>query len=172
MYHVNDTLLYGLHGVCRVADITQREWNGKRVDYYVLQPVYSDGSTFYVPVQGKTVAAKLRRALSAEEIRALIREMPREEVLWFDNEVERREKYKEMLARGDRRELVGIIKALHLHQQEQQAKGRHLHLSDEGFFRQAERLLYDEFALALGIQPDQVLPYILEELGAEEKKTS
>ena len=50
------------------------------------------------------------------------------------------------------------------HKREQEQKGRKLHISDERFFREAEKMLYDEFALVLHIQPDQVLPFILEQI--------
>ena len=35
-------------------------------------------------------------------------------------------------------------------------------MADERFFKEAERLLYDEYAVALGVTPDQVQPYISE----------
>ena len=63
-----------------------------------------------------------------------------------------------------------MIKALYYHQQEQHAKGRRLHTADEHFFREAEKLLYDEFALVLHIKPEQVLPFIMEQVEIQEKE--
>ena len=53
-------------------------------------------------------------------------------------------------------------------EQERQAQGKKMHVSDERFFKEAEKLLYDEFAMVLEIKPEEVLPFILEQLRAEE----
>ena len=70
---------------------------------------------------------------------------------------------------GDRMSLIKMIKALYFHQQKQQEKGKRLRASDERFFTEAERILYDEFALVLNIEPEQVLPFIMEQVQISEK---
>lgn len=164
MININDTILYGSEGVCTVVDIVERDFGGKAMQYYVLKPVYNNSSTIYVPVHNEALTAKMRRILSIEEIYDIIQAMPGEESMWIEDENERKEKYKEILHRGDRMELVRIIKALYNHQQAQRSKGKHLHTADEHFFKEAEKMLYDEFALVLNIRPDQVVPFILQQV--------
>lgn len=166
-FSVNDTVLYGAEGVCRVSEIIQRDFGAGPVDYYVLRPVYNENSTIFVPVNNPALTDKIRRVLAADEIREIIRSMPQKSSIWYTDENERKEKFRQILARGDRTELVGMIKALYQHQQHQQANGKHLHAADERFFRDAEKMLYDEFALVLKIKPDQVLPLILEQIQPE-----
>ena len=170
MFQINDTVVYGAQGVCRIEEISKREMAGKAMDYYVLKPVYDSNSTLFVPVSNDKLTAKMRRVSSPEEIVALISSMPGENAEWIENENERKERYKEAIARGNRRELIQIIKSLYLHQQKLQEKGKRLHLADDRIFREAERMLYDEFALVLHIKREQVLPFILQQLGAEEKE--
>ena len=43
-----------------------------------------------------------------------------------------------------------MVRALYVHRKEQLAKGRRLHAADEAFFRNAEKVLFEEFAAALG----------------------
>ncbi len=62
-----------------------------------------------------------------------------------------------------------MIKALHFHQQEQQKKGRRLHISDERFMKEAEKMLYEEFAYVLNIRKEEVLPFILQQVQVAEK---
>ena len=62
-----------------------------------------------------------------------------------------------------------MIKALYLHQQKQQEKGKHLHAADERVFKEAEKILYDEFALVLQIRPEQVVPFIAEKMQIQGK---
>ncbi len=167
-FEVNDSVLYGAEGVCRIAEISEQDFMGRRAKYYVLRPVYHAGSTIFVPVETETLVAKMRRILSPEEIRELIKTMPDEAVFWIDNDNERRERYREIIGRGDRAQLVGLIKALYHRHEEQQAKGRKLHAADERFLHDAEKILYEEFAHVLKIKRDEVLPFILEQIQVKE----
>ena len=117
-------------------------------------------ATIFVPVFNDRLTAKMRRILSREEMDELIQAIPRGDSIWIDNEMQRRDAYKAILARGDRAELMGMIKALYRHQQGQLAKGRKLHATDERFYRDAEKMLYDEIAMVLHIKPEQVVSYI------------
>ena len=164
MLQINDTILYGAEGACTVADITEQEVGGKTVRYYVLQPIYNPRSTVYVPVDNPILTAKMRRVLSKEEILRIIEDMPNQPSQWIEDEEQRKETYRDILRRGDRIELVRMIKALYDHQQVQRQKGKHLHAVDEYLFKEAEKMLYDEFALVLGIKPDQVVPFITHQI--------
>ena len=57
-----------------------------------------------------------------------------------------------------------MLRTLYLHREEQLSKGKKLHNIDERFFREAEKLLFDEIALVLHIKPSQVLPFIQEQM--------
>lgn len=168
-FEVNDSVLYGAEGVCRIADICEQDFMGTQAQYYVLKPVYNAGSTVFVPVENETLVAKMRRILSPDEIRGLIKTMPDEDTLWIDDDNTRRARYAEIVQNGDRAELVGLIKALYRRQQEQQAKGRKLHAADERYLREAEKVLYDEFAHVLRIKRDEVLPFIMEQIQVKER---
>lgn len=67
-FQVNDSVLYGAEGVCRITDICEQDFMGERAMYYVLKPVYGATSTVFVPVNNERLKAKMRRILSAEEI--------------------------------------------------------------------------------------------------------
>ena len=172
MFCVNDTVLYGAQGVCRIVSVTKESFGSSPVDYYVLKPVYNESSTIYVPVDNAELTGKMRRILSSEEIFALIRSMPREDSLWIENENERKETYKKIIAEGDRAELIKMLKALHRHQEERQAAGKKLHAADERFFKEAEKMLYDEFALVLHIRQEEVLPFITDQIKLAEKDSA
>ena len=110
VYAVNDVVLYGGEGVCKIADIEKRNFHGKEVEYYVLKPLYGSSSTVYVPTQNTTLTDRIRRILSPEEIFQLIQTMPDEKSIWIENENHRKERYQQILKKGDREELVRLIK--------------------------------------------------------------
>lgn len=161
MLEIGEKVLYGAAGACTVTEICTRKFGeaGER-EYYVLVPVHDTRTTLYVPVDNESLQAKMKKLLSAEEIESLIASMPEEESLWIADEKVRQEKYKGMLRRGDRRELIGMAKALYRHRQKLMAMGRKLHMADERLFKEAEKLLCDEFAVVLGLKPSEVMTFI------------
>jgi CarD family transcriptional regulator len=169
MNGIRDMVLYGAHGVCEVLGVEEKVVNGRQQDYYVLRPVYDNKTTIFLPVNNEKSAKKMRRVLSPNEIYSLIRTMPNENSIWIDNETERKSRYKAILAEGDRAALVRVIKALYFHRQEKMAAGKKMHVSDVQFMRDAEKLLYEEFAHVLNIKREQVLPFIAEQISVEEK---
>ena len=160
-YHVQDTVLYGQSGVCRIADIAEKDVGGGLRAYYVLQPVFEESATIFVPVGNEALTAKMRRVMSEAEITALIDAMPEEDSIWIADDNARRERYKAILAGGDPSDLIRLIKTLYLRAQTQKAQNKKPRLEDERFMKQAEKLLYEEFAHVLHIRRDEVLPYIL-----------
>lgn len=171
-YQVDDTILYGINGVCRVVEIARREFDGKNVDYYVLQPVYSDQSLIYVPMNNEALTSRMRRVLSREQVDHLIDELPYKEADWIENENERRETFRRALSKAEPDKVAKVIKCIYEHREELQTKGKKLRQADERIFHEAEKILYSEFALVLHMEPDQVQPFILERVRAAQRRSS
>lgn len=156
--------MYGTQGVCKIVEITEKDFMGTKKEYYVLKPMNDTAATLFAPVNSEKAGGKMRRILTEEEIHELIESMPHKEANWIQNENERKESYKRIIASGDRVELIKMIKALYLHKQEREAEGKHLYLSDERFFKEAERILYEEFQYVLNIERHELLPFIFARL--------
>lgn len=165
MYSINDTVLYGANGVCRVSDICQKEFSGTAKDYYILRPISNEALTIFVPVNNKLLTDKIKRILSQKEICELISSLSNEPISWIEDDMERKEHYRSVLLSGNRRETLKMILELYIHKQEQQSKGKKMHLSDEQFLKEAEKLLYSEFSLVLNIKEDEVPSFIAERIG-------
>lgn len=164
MYKIGDTVIYRNDGVCTIAEITVRMFKEKETEYYVLNPVHNENAEIFVPKGNPDLVSKMRKVLTKEQIMDIIEAMPQENSIWINNESERKEKYREILNLGDRKELVRLIKTLYIHKQNQKQCGRKLHLADEKFLRDAEKILYDEFAFVLEIKPDEVIDFIASKL--------
>ena len=166
MYQAGDTVVYAAHGVCKIQDIVSKNFGEMTKEYYVLKPVYDTGATIFVPVNNEKLRAKMRCTLSEEEIYQIIKSMPDEDTIWIDNDNARKEAYKKIMENGDRSELVRMVKTLHFKSEQQREKGKRLHVADETFLRDAEKVLYDEFALVLDIKRDEVRPFIMNQIQA------
>ena len=169
MYSTGDTVVYGTQGVCRIEGTQTKRIRGEYVEYLVLRPVYDQNSTVFVPKKNEKLMTKMRDILSAEEIYNIIQELPEKDPIWIEDDNIRKSKYQEMIDEGNRRKIMLIIKTLYRHRIEQEEKGRRLHQADEFILKQAEKLLHDEFALVLEIKPEEVVPFIMQQIDVQKK---
>lgn len=161
MFQVNDVIIYGVQGVCKITDVEEKAISGVKKTYFVLKPVNDEGATIFAPTDNAFVLKKMRRLLTKDEIHALIDAMRSENAVWVENENERKELYKHILAKGEHMELIKMIKAIYVHKKEREAEGKRLHMSDERFFKDAEQILYNEFQYVLDIgSKDDLMNYI------------
>ena len=164
MYSVNEKIHYGGSGVCVVQEIASMRFGRTRERYYVLKPVYQNTSLIYVPVENEQLVAKMRPVISREEVDRLIDGMAEIPTAWEEDPQVRKASFDALLRSNECRSLIVIIKTLNAHKERRQADGKNLHVADETYLREAQRLLYDEFAGALNIQPAQVHDYIRRKL--------
>ncbi|MDD4413972.1 MAG: CarD family transcriptional regulator [Oscillospiraceae bacterium] len=169
MFHVNDTVVYGTTGVCLITDISEKDFYGKKIKYYTLKPIYQKASVIFVPMNNTKLKSKMRPLLTASEINSIIHSLSDVEEGWIENDNARRERFSEILKSGDRKDIVRMIKSLYAHREIQKENGRKLHAPDERILNDAQQLLHEEFAHVLKIEPEQVLPLILNEICVEEK---
>lgn len=165
MFSVNEKIHYGGSGVCVIQEIATMRFGRTREKYYVLKPVYQNASVIYVPVENQQLVSKMRPVLSREEVDRLIEGMAEIPTAWEEDPQARKASFDALLRSNECRSLIVIIKTLHAQKQRRQADGKTLHVADETYLREAQRLLYDEFAGALEIQPTQVHAYIQSKLG-------
>jgi CarD family transcriptional regulator len=172
MYKENDTVMYQAQGLCKIAEISEKEFEGNRRQYYVLKPLNDDKTTIFIPVDNGTTTAKMYPVSSPEEMLALIQTMLREKPIWIDDEIVRKVRYQEILSGGNRLELARLAKTLYLRQQAQKNQGKRLHLTDERYLKEAEKILYEEIAHVLNIERGQVLSFILDQVQLEEQSSA
>lgn len=164
MFQVNDTVSYAASGICQVVDITTQKSGKSMVRYYVLRPVYNQGSTIFVPTENETLVARMRQVLSQQEVLDLIHGLPEAEDIWIDGESDRQSRFKEILQSGDQKRVLQVIKSLHQNQRRCQKAGRKFRVSDERMMKAAESVLHEEFAYALGMPKEQVADFIIKEI--------
>lgn len=160
MFQCGDRVLYGMHGVCEIVHIETQKINGKATEYYVLQPIEGSGSKYYVPTQNEKAVAKMRPILTEEQLYAMLHSADMQHDAWIEDSNQRKQHYSSLIASGDRAALVRMVHAIHKHKEELSAAGKRLHLCDENFLRDAERLLGAEFSLVLNIRYSDVGEFV------------
>ena len=159
MFNVDDYIMYGMTGVCKVLDITKEKLiNDVQREYYVLSPIYSDSTIIKTPVDNKKIL--MRNIISKEDVASLINDIPNMETSWIDNEKIRSQQFKTMLKSGQCEELIKIIRSIYFNKEYTKTIGKKSPQADNDIMKEAERLLNEEFATILNISPNDVTSYI------------
>ena len=167
MFQVNDVIVYGKNGICRVEEIGTLSLSKVDRDrlYYTLRPIYQREAVIYVPVDNsKTI---MRPVITKEEAQQLIDEIPEIQTVWIVNERERESQYKSALQTCDCRELVKIIKTLYQRKKTRIEDGKKVTVVDERYFKNAEDQLYGELAYVLNIDKSAVSSYITDSIAGK-----
>ena len=169
MFETGTMVVYGKNGTCRIEEIAEKRFFGRKRTYYILKPVHDQEATIYVPVDNEAAGRRMWKTLTREEVEELIEEIPEISDTWIADDRERKEKFQQILAQGSREDLVRLITTIYRQKQRLTGRGRKLHSADEQIFREAEKLLYDEISVVLGMEEKQVQPYIAKRLKEKEK---
>lgn len=159
MFKINDYVMYGTTGVCKIIDITKENIiDNKLKEYYVLTPIYSKNTIVKTPVDNEKV--NMRKIISKEDVELLIEDLTNKNISWIDDEYERIAKFKEMLKSGECGELIKIIRVVYFNSEYKKLIGNKVTKRDENIMSIAENMLNEEFATVLGILPEEVFDYI------------
>ena len=160
MFEKGCYVIYRAEGVCMITDVRQESFGsvGDKKEYYILSPMREPRSTVFVPVDNEILVGYMRELMNAEQIMKMVEEQRQTRIEWTNDSRARNSAWKEILARGDRRELVTLINTL---SEKIEASGKKPCSTDLNALRRAEKLLYDEFSATTDIQSvDDVIPLL------------
>lgn len=164
MYQVGDQVIYGVHGVCRIVQEEKRTVDRRQVTYLVLEPTGQRESSYMVPTHNTSAMSKLRPLLTGEALEALLCSEQAHGDIWIPGESLRKQRYREYIGSAQPLVLAQMVCTLHRHKLERSALGKKVHMSDENFLRDAERLLVGEASVVLQIGTDEAKDYIRSKL--------
>lgn len=165
MYQVNDLVMYGSTGVCKIADIGTPDFAAEDEArlYYILEPLYQSG-VIYAPVDNEKVF--MRPVISEDEAKTLIDTIPEIHTeIYKNNSMQQLAKYYQSIIDSHKcLELLKLTKSIHQKKAAASKEHRNLGQIDKKFMKRAEELLFGEFAAALQIPKEDVQFYIKERL--------
>ncbi len=157
MYQVDDLVVYGSAGVCRVVEIREQAFpgTGEKQLYYSLRPLYENGSVS-VPVNSDKVF--LRPVISREEAEKMIDTIPSVHAKAFHSKASREltEHYESLLKSHDCHALLELTMSIYVKKKDLESRKKKFGSVDERFLKRAENLLFGELAAALQITKEQV----------------
>lgn len=131
----------------------------KEDGYYRLVPVNDTSIKYKVPVDSNF----LKKVITKEEIDRLLLEIP--EINTIDlGEKQIEQEYKELMKSGTHEDLVKIIKTSYLRNQIRILNNKRISEIDDGYFRRAEKYLYEEIGIVLNLSFENTKEYIINKL--------
>lgn len=154
MFQVNSYVVYKKE-VCIVKEILENYARG--MDYYLLMPVNDESLSIKIPVSGNNF---LRSLITKEEVEKIIENIPNIEVLDLDNKNLESE-YMDLLHHGTHEDLIQIIKTSYLRNEIRTNENKKISEKDNHYFQMAEKYLYTEFAVVLGLTFEETRSFVV-----------
>ena len=157
MHKVGDFVTYKDSGVCKIIEDNQ--------DYFILDPVYSKNMTMYVPKQTRALVEQMKPVPSKKEIDKFIVESKKVDYPWTEDSKQRYEEFNQILKSGNKPEILWLIKILTQYKMMLEENKKNFYASDKRVLAVAEKIITEEFAFVLEIEPAQVMEYVNKKLG-------
>lgn len=177
MYSIGDLLVYGgSDGICKVADIAGFDFQGTGESrlYYVLKPLHQE-CVIYNPVDNTSVP--MRPVIPHDEAERLIDRIPDMDLSdvestasGFQEAKQVAQHYDAILKSRDCESLIKLTMSIHEKKQLMAKQKRDIRHIESAALKSAEKALFEEFSIALGIPSDQVQKYIESRVGAKARK--
>ncbi|HHW25625.1 MAG TPA: hypothetical protein GXX22_09260 [Clostridiales bacterium] len=165
-HKIGDCVLYRNCGICKICDIAPLEFGDGNTEYYVLRSVFDESSVAYVPVDSE-LAQQMRPLLTKSEVLEVIDNAPYAGTSWIEDSKLRAHAFSKLIDSGNRADILWIILTLTEYRAELASKRRKLYSSDEKLLATALHMIKEEFAFVLGIDREEVIPYIRNRLGRD-----
>ncbi len=157
-YEIGDNVIYKSSGICCICDIKEMSFTASdKKLYYILEPVYAQGSHTYVPAD---LENSMRDLICKEEAEKAISSFLSVELEWISEIKARAEYLNNIISKFDRAEILAVVKLLSEHKKECETKRKKMYASDSKILTLAEKMIRDEFAFVLGIKREEVFDYI------------
>ena len=165
MFELEEYIVYGANGVCRVTEICPSPFDASDTRmFYVLKPAGDRGnSVIYTPVDNESVL--MRPLLSREAVEGLVARVSSLPVLDVPVERQRKDVYKSTMASVDPELYFRLLKTVYERREAAKEKRKRLPEMDNEYEFLAKKSLYTELSLVLGIPEVEVEGYLEERIG-------
>lgn len=161
MFEVGQYVMKANTGVCRVVEIAALSMSDGEDEkmYYHLSPYGDARAKLFVPVESSR--SNIRALLTPEEASCLIERIPEIEAAWIESDRLREQEYKNAIKSNEPEQLISMIKNLYIRGRKREQQGKKSTAVDDRYFKMAETTLYQELAVALGKEPEEMRQVIL-----------
>lgn len=152
MFKIGEYVVYK-RDLCRIKDIKEKYHNN--IDYYILESANDNSLTISIPSTTKDI----RNLITKDKLEKLIQRIPQIPVVETDNRMIENI-YKDLLNSNSYDDLIKIIKTAYLRNKLRVDNHKKVGEKDNYYFEKAEKILYSEFSIVLGMDYNEIKEYI------------
>lgn len=164
MYQLGQLVVYGYHGVCRVVGFQNRVVDRIPKQFLVLEPTQKASSQFFVPMYNSVAMGKISPLLSQQELTQMLSSDAVHTLQWIPDENRRKQCYRELSGTVCRERMAQMLYSLYAHRERQSRLGKKLHICDDNFLHDAEKILSGEIEAVLDYPSTEALKYLRDQL--------
>lgn len=150
MFKQGDYIMYSNHGACLVDEIRERIIDKEKKMYYILHPLNENNSKIMTPINNSKV--RMRAIMTPKDAEIILSTIANSKVTQILDKKQREQAYTKILKEGNPNELVEIINALVIEENEKISEGKKASDTDRKYLVRAEKLLYSELSVTLNIK--------------------
>lgn len=128
-----------------------------------------DDSSLIINVPIDNVGNLIRTIIDKKEVEKIIKKIPQIDIIQSNDKYIENE-YRQLLSSGRHEDLVQIIKTAYCRNEIRKEAGKKLSERDGNYFNIAEKLLYNEFSIALNMSFEETKQYIIDKVMNIEEK--
>ena len=159
MFKVGDYVVYK-KDVCKIIRMKEKD----AAKFYVLNPIDDDSLTITVDCNNEY----LRNIISHQEAEEIILSIPNIDIIDVNDKMIESE-YKKLLYSGSHYDLIKVIKTTYTRNDLRLKSGKKTVDKDKDYFEKAEKYLYNELSLALGMSFLECKEYIINKVSEIDK---
>ena len=169
-FEVGQYVVYGTNGICIVDSIELMSFTAgaPKEMYYVLRQYKNRATQFFVPMKNESLVSKMREPMQKADIEDILMGLSDDDVQWIKDRRERGEYFRSILHQGVSGHLLNMITCIYEKKRELARNGKKLSVTDTTTLKSAEKLVEEEFAWALEIDPEEVPAFIRKRLHIRE----
>ena len=171
-YEVGQYVVYGTNGICIIDSIERMSFTAGAPGeiYYVLRQHKNPSNKYFVPMKNEEILSKLREPMCREDIEDILMGLSDEDVKWINDRRQRGEYFREILHDGVSGRLLSMIICIYEKKRELAKNGKKLSVTDQTTLKSAEKLVEEEFAWALEMDPNDIPAFIRRRLHIQEEE--
>ena len=171
-FEVGQYVVYGTNGICIVDSIELMSFTAgaPKETYYVLRQNKHSETRFFVPLKNEALVSKMREPMRREDIEDILMGLSDEDVKWLNDRRARGDYFKSILSEGVSGHLLSMITCIYEKKRELAKHGKKLSVTDTTTLRSAEKLVEEEFAWALDMDPQDIPAFIRKRLHIQEEE--
>ncbi len=154
LYKINDLILYSTHGICKVINITDKNFSDEIKSYYELRPLKDLKLQIHIPVGSTKI--QMFDLMNEEEAVALIDSFKDVQQKIFERNYFLSPDFNKMIADANRSKVVITIYSLLLRKKQLIMEGKKLPIQESKALATLQGILYNELALALNKTYDEI----------------